>query len=288
MNAVFGCLMSKGLGEMDYDERARLRSGLEYPGVVPVPELVAVPVPQAEEDEERPDKLETEAAYAARMMRRLVESGARVSDGGQLRPVGYGDMAVLLRSVNVSGPVWRRVLSREGVPVEAGQSGGFFEAAEVSVMLSLLAVIDNPRQDVALISVLRSALFGFTPDELTQIRLASARATSTPRSAPAPGATKRPGPSSIRSQASVTSRGIRSWPGCSGRSTTGWTAWPCARALRDGEGRRARLMRLFELARSFEASGWRGLRRFLEWLRSMRERGEEPPSRTRAAAQPCA
>src|SRR5699024_9555778 len=75
--------------------------------------------------------------------------------------------------VNVSGPVWRRVLSREGVPVEAGQSGGFFEAAEVSVMLSLLAVIDNPRQDVALISVLRSALFGFTPDELTQIRLAS-------------------------------------------------------------------------------------------------------------------
>ena len=117
VNAVFGCLMSKGLGEMDYDERARLRSGLEYPGVVPVPELVAVPVPQAEEDEERPDKLETEAAYAARMMRRLVESGARVSDGGQLRPVGYGDMAVLLRSVNVSGPVWRRVLSREGVPV---------------------------------------------------------------------------------------------------------------------------------------------------------------------------
>ena len=65
------------------------------------------------------------------------------------------------------------MLAREGVPVEAGQSGGFFEAPEVAVILSLLAVIDNPRQDVALISVLRSELFGFTNDELTEIRLMS-------------------------------------------------------------------------------------------------------------------
>ena len=276
VNAVFGCLMSKGLGEMNYDERARLRAGLEYPGVVPVPELVAVPVPQAEEDEERPDKLETEAAYAARMMRRLVESGARVSDGGQLRPVGYGDMAVLLRSVNVSGPVWRRVLSREGVPVEAGQSGGFFEAAEVSVMLSLLAVIDNPRQDVALISVLRSALFGFTPDELTQIRLASGEGDFY-------AALCARAESDEKARAFLdTLAGFRDLARDSELAGLLWTLYDrldcmalCA-SLRDGEGRRARLMRLFELARSFEASGWRGLRRFLEWLRSMRERGEEP------------
>ena len=171
VNAVFGCLMSKGLGELDYDERAALRAGLEHAGVVPVPELVLVPTPGAEEGEERPDKTAVEAAQAARMMRRLVEGGARVMDGGSPRPLGYGDIAVLLRSVNVSGPAWRRALSREGVPVEAGSSGGFFESAEVSVMLSLLALIDNPRQDVALVSVLSSALFGFSADELTRIRL---------------------------------------------------------------------------------------------------------------------
>lgn len=276
VNAVFGCLMSKGLGEMEYDERARLRAGLEYPGVVPVPELVAVPLPGADEDEERPDKIEVEAAYAARMMRRLVETGAKISEGGALRPLGYGDIAVLLRSVNVSGPVWRRVLAREGVPVEAGQSGGFFESPEVAVILSLLAVIDNPRQDVALISVLRSELFGFTNDELTEIRLMSGEGDFY---------------SALRARAEVNEKAraflgtlarLRDFARDSELATLIWEIYDslgcmalCS-AMRDGEGRRARLLRLFELARSFETTGWRGLRRFLDWLRSMRERGEEP------------
>lgn len=276
VNAVFGCLMSKGLGEMEYDERARLRAGLEYPGVVPVPELVAVPLPGADEDEERPDKIEVEAAYAARMMRRLVETGAKISEGSALRPLGYGDIAVLLRSVNVSGPVWRRVLAREGVPVEAGQSGGFFEAPEVAVILSLLAVIDNPRQDVALISVLRSELFGFTNDELTEIRLMSGEGDFYAAL-------------SARAQVSEKARAfldtlarLRDFARDSELATLIWEIYEslgcmalCS-AMRDGEGRRARLLRLFELARSFETTGWRGLRRFLDWLRSMRERGEEP------------
>lgn len=276
VNAVFGCLMSKGLGEMEYDERARLRAGLEYPGVVPVPELVAVPLPGADEDEERPDKIEVEAAYAARMMRRLVETGAKISEGGALRPLGYGDIAVLLRSVNVSGPVWRRVLAREGVPVEAGQSGGFFEAPEVAVILSLLAIIDNPRQDVALISVLRSELFGFTNDELTEIRLMSGEGDFYAAL-------------SARAQVSEKARAfldtldrLRDFARDSELASLIWEIYEslgcmalCS-AMRDGEGRRARLLRLFELARSFETTGWRGLRRFLDWLRSMRERGEEP------------
>ena len=276
VNAVFGCLMSKGLGEMEYDERARLRAGLEYPGVVPVPELVAVPLPGADEDEERPDKIEVEATYAARMMRRLVETGAKISEGGALRPLGYGDIAVLLRSVNVSGPVWRRVLAREGVPVEAGQSGGFFEAPEVAVIISLLAIIDNPRQDVALISVLRSELFGFTNDELTEIRLMSGEGDFYAAL-------------SARAEVSEKARAfldtldrLRDFARDSELATLIWEIYEslgcmalCS-AMRDGEGRRARLLRLFELARSFETTGWRGLRRFLDWLRSMRERGEEP------------
>lgn len=276
VNAVFGCLMSKGLGEMEYDERARLRAGLEYPGVVPVPELVAVPLPGADEDEERPDKIEVEAAYAARMMRRLVETGTKISEGGALRPLGYGDIAVLLRSVNVSGPVWRRVLAREGVPVEAGQSGGFFEAPEVAVILSLLAIIDNPRQDVALISVLRSELFGFTNDELTEIRLMSGEGDFYAAL-------------SARAEVSEKARAfldtldrLRDFARDSELASLIWEIYEslgcmalCS-AMRDGEGRRARLLRLFELARSFETTGWRGLRRFLDWLRSMRERGEEP------------
>lgn len=276
VNEVFGCLMSRELGEMEYDERARLRTGLEYKGVVPMPELVLVPVQGSEEEEERPDKSEVEAAYAAKMMRRLVESGSQIEDGGALRKIEYGDMAVLLRSVNVSGPVWRRVLAREGIPVEAGQSGGFFEAGEVSVMLSLLAVVDNPRQDVALISVLRSALFGFTADELTDIRLCCPDGDFYSAVVSCAGENEKAARFlSLLDELRDSSRD-------SELAALVWEIYEkldcmaiCA-AMTDGEGRRARLLRFFELARSFETSGWKGLRRFLDWISSMRKRGEEP------------
>ena len=276
VNEVFSCLMSKGLGEMDYDERAQLRAGLEYEGLVPVPELVLVPVQGADEEDERPDKAETEATYAAKMMRRLVESGSRIDDGGTKRSVNYGDIAVLLRSVNVSGPVWRRALAREGIPVEAGQSGGFFEAGEISVVLSLLAIVDNPRQDVALISALRSALFGFTADELTEMRLKTPEGDFY---------------SSLEHYAEDSDKArnflatlweLRDISRDSELASLVWTIYEkldcmalCA-AMSDGEGRRARLFKLFELARSFETSGWKGLRRFLDWINSMKKRGEEP------------
>ena len=276
VNEVFGCLMSRGLGEMEYDERARLSCGAWYEGLTPRPELVLVPVQGAEDEDERPDKAETEAAYAAGMMRRLVESGAMVTEGGVRRPVGYGDMAVLLRSVNIAGPVWRRVLAREGVPVEAGQSGGFFEAGEVSVTLSLLALIDNPRQDVALISVLRSALFGCAAGGRTRMRLGRPEGDLY---------------AALGSFAEVSAKarrfldilgGLRELSRDCELAALVWEVYErldclalCA-AMRDGEGRRARLMRLFELARSFESSGWKGLRRFLDWINSMKKRGEEP------------
>ena len=276
VNAVFGCLMSKGLGELDYDERAALRAGLEHPGVVPVPELVLVPTPGAEEGEERPDKTAVEAAQAARMMRRLVEGGARVMDGGSPRPLGYGDIAVLLRSVNVSGPAWRRALSREGVPVEAGSSGGFFESAEVSVMLSLLALIDNPRQDVALVSVLSSALFGFSADELTRIRLrrpegdlyAALRSCAGEDAKVRDFLERLDGLRDLARDAELAEllREVCGRLDC----------FAVCAAMPEGEARRARLQRLFELARDFEKRGWRGLHRFLDWTASMRSRGEEP------------
>ena len=164
--------MSRSLGELDYDSNASLIAALPYPGEVPKPELLLCAAPDGG-GEERPDKYAWEARRAAARMRALVEGGAAITAPGSERPIGYGDIAVLLRSANVTGPVWRRELAAAGIPVEAGQSGGFFASPEIEVMLALLSLIDNPRQDVQLVSVLRSALFGFTPDELTAIRLAN-------------------------------------------------------------------------------------------------------------------
>ena len=90
----------------------------------------------------------------------------------QGRPLDYGDIAILLRSANRVGGVYRRVLINHGIPVQSGQGGDYYTSIEVSTALSLLSIIDNPHQDIPLIAALRSPVFGFTADELSAVRAA--------------------------------------------------------------------------------------------------------------------
>ncbi len=278
VNSVFGCLMSRELGELDYDENARLIAALPYPGEVGKPELwlFPSPAPDDEGEGERPDKYAFEARCAAARIRALVEGGAAITAPGGERPLGYGDVCVLLRSANVVGPIWRREFEREGIPVEAGRAGGFFEAPEVEVTLSLLSIIDNPRQDVQLVSVLRSALFGFTPDELTAIRLADRdaelydalclRAEEDEKCSRFIGVLRELRSLSRESELTALLAALYEKLDC----------FAVCAALSDGAQRAARLRRLFELAREFESGAWRGLRRFNEWIERMRADGGEP------------
>lgn len=276
VNAVFTNVMSTELGELEYDENAALRAGLPYEGTVPIPELIAVALPDGDDETERPDKIACEAAAVAVRIRQLIESGALVDDRGASRPVGYGDVAILLRSVNVSGRIYKRELARAGVPVKSDLAGGFFSAPEISVMLSLLAVIDNPRQDVPLIAVLRSELFGFTPDELSAIRAVErkgefwdaliSRGDEDEKCRAFLYTLEALRDFSRDAELAALLREVYSRLDC--------MALCCA--LDDGQQRRGNLMLLYELAKQFEQTGWRGLRRFLIWLRSMSERGQEP------------
>ena len=168
-NGIFAACMSRDMGEVDYDDAAALRCGAGYRGTVPPPELLLIDTP-AGDDDEAPDKVLNEARVTAAMIKKLVDEGTEVFDKGAARPMNYGDAAILLRSANAVGSVYRRALSELGIPVGSGQGGGFFTSIEVSCVMSLLAVIDNPRQDVPLIAVLRSPAVGFTADELSAVR----------------------------------------------------------------------------------------------------------------------
>ena len=175
-NQVFSALMSPRLGELEYDEAAALRLGASY---YPDPDrespvrLRVLTPPAGEAGAERPDAAAWEARYVAEEIRRLVQSGTTVTADGETRPVGYGDIAILLRAPGGSGPAYRRALLEAGIPLAADQGEGFFPSLEITVLLSLLAVIDNPHQDVPLLSVLRSPFFGFTPENLAEIRAAA-------------------------------------------------------------------------------------------------------------------
>ena len=280
-NAVFRNIMSAELGDLDYDDNAALVPGAGYAGTVPPPELHLVAIPGGEEDDgERPDKLAAEATYVAEQIRCLVQSGATVEENGFVRPMGYGDVAILLRSANVAGGVYRRELTRAGIPVLSEQSGGFFRAPEVTVLLSLLAVVDNPHQDVPLISVLRSSLFGFGSDDLAAVRAASATGDFYTALCAAAETDAR-----CRAFVDTIDRFRRRAPDMElgpflreVYAELDCLAICCAQP--QALSKRRNLMLLFELACRFEQSGYKGLRRFLLYLRGMDQRGEEPAAGT--------
>jgi len=277
-NAVFSRCMSKTLGDVDYNEEAALVHGAKYyEGSVPRPELLLYELPEPEGEEgERPDKTALEAAFTARKIRELVQSGAMVTDGSGTRPMDYGDIAILLRSPNKTGGVYREALLDLGIPVGSAQGSGFFTTPEVSLVLAMLTVMDNPHKDIPLIAVLRSAAFGFTPDELSMIRAAK-RDADFFTALEAAGETDEKCRaflerlSALRAQAADLSAAETVWLVIDALDLLALVS-----AMVDGARRRENLMTLTELSDGFESTGYRGLHRLSLWLQTLAEKGQEP------------
>ena len=275
VNAVFSRCMSRRLGDLDYDGEAALICGADYyEGSVPAPEFFLLPA--GGEDGEAPDKTAAEAAFVAEKIRALVGSGAQVQGKEGPRPMDYGDVAILMSAANNTGPVYRRVLAAHGVPVAAGQGLGYFRSPEISTALSLLSVLDNPHQDIPLIAALRSPAFGFTADELSAVRGADRDSdfyTALCRAADGDGKCRDflARLDALRALAPDLSAEDLVW-----ELLDRLDLLAVFSAMADGAQRRANLLELAALAQRFEASGYKGLHRFVLWLRRLAERGEEP------------
>ena len=275
VNAVFSRCMSRELGELDYDGQAALVYGSKsYTGEVPVPELFLLPADA--EDGERPDKTAAEAAFVAEKIRALIAAGTTVQDENGVRPLGYGDIAILMSAANQTGPTYRRVLTAHGVPVAAGQGVGYFRSPEISTAVSLLSVMDNPHQDIPLIAALRSPVFDFSADELSAIRAADRDADffgALRMAAEADGKCRAflERLDALRALSADLSAEDLVW-----ELLDGLELLPVFSAMADGAQRRANLLELAGLAQRFEGSGYRGLHRFVLWLRRLAAQGAEP------------
>ena len=169
-NFVFGAIMSREMGELDYTEEQQLHPGADYPeaeGRETEFHYLSV----EDTPEQRFDRAAAEAQFVARRVRRLLEEKYPVRGAdGSMRPVEPEDIVILMRSPASRMAVFSAALEREGIPCDGGESEDFFAAMEIAVVLSLLEVVDNPRQDVPLIAVLRSPLVGMSADRLAAIR----------------------------------------------------------------------------------------------------------------------
>ena len=176
VNSIFTPIMTRETGGVDYDETARLVHGRRdaSPGGAELHVISrSAPLDTGDAADENTEEqllaAEAEALFAAGRIRELL-CESFTDRKGNTRNYKYSDIVILHSSPKNVAEAWVRTLSREGIPVYAELTGGYFDAIEVQIFLNILAIIDNPLQDIPLISVLRSPIGGFSTEELITLR----------------------------------------------------------------------------------------------------------------------
>ena len=306
VNFLFGQFMSVQVGELDYTGEEALNPGVVY--IEPDGKLTAGGEVELhlietgagngdadsgvdeetgssddeDEDEEILDNIQCEARIAARRIKELLspdEEGRVFSvwdkNAGEYRPVMYRDIVILLRTTKNWSEVFTEELGLMGIPVYTDTGSGFFMTIEVQVVLSLLQVIDNPLQDIPLLSVLRSPIFSFTTDELAEIRLADRKGLFYNALCKLAGSKN----GKTAAKAADFLEKLGRWREMSLYMSTDQLLWQLYQetgyygmvgAMPAGEQRQANLRILYDRARQFEKTSYKGLFNFITFIEKLR------------------
>ncbi len=205
-NLVFEAIMSKKLGDIDYNENEYLNYGANYPDLEKenyqitmntratemlimdlkeqdeiqafANEIVESDTKQEEtsetntEQEERVEDEVLEARMVANKIQELLKNSTMVYDRKKgYRPIKPKDIVILLRATSTLAPIYEKELSDLEIPVYSDTSSSYLDSVEIQTILSILKIMDNPLQEIPLVVVLRSSIGNFTDNDLLQIRL---------------------------------------------------------------------------------------------------------------------
>ncbi len=268
-NIVSACLFTSGRGDIPFTKEDKLiHSKIDSESGEPV-HVVLI---DGSEDENDDDVSSREAEYIAVEISRILK-GEKKNDGSPIKP---SDIAILMRSAKAHSAVLEAEFDKHGIPYYNNVSSSFFENGEVLLALCLLNIIDNPTRDIYLAGALRSPVFAFTLDELITIRKSS------------PGGCLC---DALRAYCEVNDfpkgneflRTLERWRKKSEGMPVDRLLWyiytdtdlPALVYDKENAVRRANLMLLYEYARRFEASSFKGLYNFIRYINDILEEKEE-------------
>lgn len=278
-NYIFKNIMRKALGDLDYTEKEALYTGADYPN--PEDERYKTEVillDTQNTDDDAPEKTMLEAQMVAKRIKKLLDDKFPIYDRDRniTRDIMAGDIVILLRSINRKAFIFRKALEQIGLSAETDETSGLLSSSEVSSIISILHIIDNPRQDVELIGALRSPLIGFNEQELADMRVLDKKAEFYEL---------------IKNSAEQGNQKVidflnmlDNWrkisadlPVCTliQKIFEQTNAMGVFGAMPNGKQRQQNLLAFFERARIFEKNSTQGLFRFTSMLRGMAERGED-------------
>lgn len=298
-NYIFKQIMNEKVGEIEYDEAAELVPGAPYPeSPSTCAELLVIdrqdhsPEEQEEEQDQENEsvvntaELETaqlEGRLLAQQIKKLIAEPFQVFDKKTktYRHLKYRDIVILQRSFSWA-PVIMEELKKQGIPVYAELSSGYFEAIEVSIMMSLLKVVDNPRQDIPLASVLRSPIVGLDENDLAKIRIHQKKSAF--YDVLLNFTEEAENEEKLINKLTYFIKQLDEWRNLARQGELSDLIWSIYRVtgyfdfvggMPGGKQRQANLRALYDRARQYEATSFRGLFRFLRFVERMRERGED-------------
>ena len=303
-NFIFKQLMATRVGEIEYDEEAELKKGASYPEEEAYPAEFVVLYKEQEEGEEgtfsesdpeeeedlfSKEELELsalEARYIASKIRELIDSKKQVYNPKTkaYHDIQYKDIVILLRSFTVADQLMEELKAKD-IPAYANLSTGYFEATEVSIMVALLNIIDNPYQDIPLAAVLRSPIVGLEEEEMARIRIYSKK-DSFYEAAKAFQRNKHTDPLEERLANKLDGffQKLDAWRDLARRISLSKLIWQLyldtkfydfVGGMPGGKQRQANLRALYDRARQYESTSFQGLFRFLRFIEKMKDRGED-------------
>lgn len=282
-NFIFKNIMSKEVGDIDYNENEYLKFGANYyPDTNEKIELHLIEKSNNIEDKDYiSEELDDEIEYKPQLEARVV--GKRIEDlvnntlvydkkTGEMRKARYGDCVILLRSTKNYIDSFVTELSNRNIPVFADVNTGYFDNMEVQVVLALLKIIDNPYQDIPLVAVLKSKIGNFDANELTDIRLVEKNCSFYE-------AMQKSAGQGNKKALSFLDR-LSSWRNKSQYLGLGELLWNLyeetnyydyVSIMPNGNSRKANLDALIEKAEKFDSSSYKGLFNFINFIENIKD-----------------
>ena len=288
-NKIFSRIMTAPFAGIDYDESAQLKPHSQdavKAEISPAVELHILDEAQDNSDASPFSDRQLQAAMIAQRIKRLLNEQILDKETKNPRPVEYRDIVILMRSLAGKSD-FIEALRLAGIPVSCDAAAGYFEATEITDMLCLLKVLDNPRRDIEFAAMLRCPFFRFSDTELAKIRLYGKKdnrslgfydcAMSFCKSGGEPAGKLAKSLTTLDEWRTVARRGRLAELIWHIYRQTGYLSFVCA--LPDGPARRANLLKLHDRAIQFEGfagnSGVPSLTRFIDFIEKLIAAGED-------------
>lgn len=303
-NTIFENIMSKKLGDIDYNKNEFLNLGAEFENVensLGIAELDIIDLKdedtgawkeeeifneleensQAENDEEieefkQLEKEEIEAKFVAKKIEEIINSKVQVKDKKLgYRDVTYKDIVILLRSTSKTAPIYEKELLKRDIPVFSDSSNEYLDTIEIQTIISVLKILDNPIDDISLVSVLRSEIGDFSDNEILEIRLENREASFYESLKTASQTLKN---EILKEKVNLFLERLNSWREENDYLSLAQLIWKIytetgfynyVGLMPNGTIRQANLKMLFERAKEYEKSCFRGLFNFIKFIEKL-------------------